>query len=247
MPITSVVHPAFITSINKVIHTIREDGYCNIPQFKDFVEGSDISPEAALNYLYNLGYSHVKTSALDDHTPQEALVDYRPMVAAMLLAYTDGDYATKHPVLDFVKGSYTYATWPAAFPVALRIKLLEDMYAQEGHFFSVSAVADNAILVEPKDEDYIYQRVVRHSHALYELTKSESELTAVWHLGIELFRVANNSNFPLNVHKYWSVKVPILKGSKAYNHFYRLANDLLDKIDKAATAKWVSSHVLKGN
>lgn len=246
MPITSVIHPAFIMAVDKVIETIREDGYCNIPQFKHLVEGADVSPEKAISYLMNLGYGVVKTSAFDGNTPQEVMVDYRMMAAAMLLIYADGDYAKSNPVLDFVKGCYTYGTWHAAFPVTRNIRLLEDMYAQEGHLYSVSEVADNAVLRVPTDEDYIYNRVNRHSYALHELARNDRELNAVWELAITTFEAVNDFDDVGAQQHVLMKRIYKSKGSKAYKHFYRHAVSLFDKAADKATSKWVSKIVLKG-
>lgn len=224
-PVVSTLNESFQMALSEVRATIEKDGYCSIREFKDIAEQHKVKDSAVLDTLLELGYTFVKTENADQRISQEVLVDLRYLAAAMLLIYSSDAYAKTNSVFEFVKGTYTYATWSAAFPMALRIPLLEDVYGAYGHHFTHMEIADNSVLVQPPDEELILKQVVRHSHALHELSKNDSELNAVFNLCVTTMRIVNN-----NLHDVHLSEIHRdFKGGIAYKHFWQLACKIVDK------------------
>lgn len=222
------INPVLAEAIDRVKKTIAEDGYFSIKEFIALVKETKLDDGWLLNELSNEGVVFIKTGAVSDETYQEVLVDIRYMAAAMLLIYSDKDFALKHSVLKYLRTLFGIAEWKAAFPLMILPGLLNDMYEQYGHNFSDMKLADNANLSN-EDENVIIARAERYSHPMRELVKSDSELTAAFLLAQRTFQVANG--IMQNGRKFERSDVPRRGFDKpqGYEFFWKAAQKILDR------------------
>lgn len=222
------LNPVLIEAIDRVKKTIAEDGYFSIKEFIALVTETKLNDGWLLNELSNEGVVFIKTGAVSDETYQEVLVDIRYMAAAMLLIYSDKDFALKHSVLKYLRTLFGIAEWKAAFPMMILPGLLQDMYEQYGHNFSDMALADNANL-SGEDENVIIARAERYSHPMRELVKSDSELTIAFLLAQRTFQVANGRSQNGRKYERGDVQYRRFDKPQAYNFFWKAAQKILDR------------------
>lgn len=225
---SSLVSPALNEVIDKIKTTISEDGFYSVAEFKDIVQTTGLDAEELLMYLQHEGILYVKTLAANQELEQEVLIDIRPMAAAMLLAYSERGFALKNSVLKFVEKLYQLANWEGAYNVLYMQPLLQDMYEQYGHNFTVMDVAEAADLSN-EDERLITERAQRHVSIMAELMKSDAELNAVYLLTRRTMDIVNGAI--INSHKASRKDLQYRNFTKpvAYNRFWTLAQNIIDR------------------
>lgn len=214
--------------VDKIKQIIAQDGWFGIGEFKKLIEEYEFEPNSLLVRLQEEGIAFVNTSAASPNFTQEVLVDVRYMAAAMLLIYSDRNFAKKHSVLKYLEALYSTSDWEGAFATLKCNPLLSEMYADMGHNFTVMAIAENADLSN-QDETYIIERARRNANPMRELVKSDAELTAVFQLALRTMDVVNG--IKINGRPGERSDVPFRRFDKprAYNMFWTAAQKVLDQ------------------
>lgn len=215
-------NPIVEQAVLEIKEMLEEDGYATAGDYLLLVNKYQLPDEILLPAFQQSGLGFVKTSAINGQLEQEVIVDLRVIAAAMLLVYSDDEFALKHSVLDYLKALHSVGTWYAAFPLAHHKGLLEDIYGTYGHHFSDMRMADAAELAL-NNEAKINRMAERHVHAITELTKSDAELTEVYHLCLRTMDIVNNATDGVRTNKYDGIQHRKFENVKAYNHFWRLA------------------------
>lgn len=213
--------------IDEIKQQIEEHGYFGATEYISLVGRNNINGPNFLLKLEEEGITFVKTSAVDSKVPAEVLIDMRHMAAAMLLIYSERFFANNHSVLKYLKMLFKISEWDAAFPLANLNPLLEDMYGDLGHNFSVMAVAENANLSN-EDESIILNKAKRYANPMRELVKSDAELTAVYQLALRTMRVVNGATINNRPAQRGDVLHRTFNQPKAYNTFWTAAQKVLD-------------------
>lgn len=221
-------------AMDEIKESIRQDGFYSISEYKALTEKYG-NVDEALEMLVESGFTVIKTNSVNPEVSQEVIVDVRYIAAAMLLIYADPVYAKQNSVLTYLQHLHQIGTWTAARPMVLLPSLLGDIYRNCGHFFTISDIAENADLSQ-EDAEFIVKMASRHRHAMYELSKSDSELTRVFEMCVRVMAVVNENvviSTGMQRKKPGSVYVSdvcdVMSNTKAYGHFRRFAIKILDK------------------
>lgn len=219
--------PETNAAIDGIKQGIAERGYVGVVEFKFLAEEQKLDEGELLLKLEEEGITFTKTSAIDSKLPTEVLVDMRYMAAAMMLIYSDRTFAKNHSVLKYLKMLFKISEWDAAFPLANVNPLLEDMYSDLGHNFTVMAVAEKADLSN-EDESVIHKRAERYKHPMRELVKSDAELTAVYQLALRVMHIVNGRIINGRPGQRGDLTHRTFNEPKAYNVFWTTAQKILD-------------------
>ncbi|BAW19179.1 hypothetical protein [Ralstonia phage RP31] len=214
-------NPIIDQAMAEIKEVIAEDGYASVADYQRLVEKFKLPDEILLPAMQHSGLGFVKTSAIINHPTMEVIVDLRYIAAAMMLVYSDDEWALSHSVLRYLEALHTAGSWRAAFPVMYHKGLLEDIYATYGHHFTDMEMADNAKLAVD-DTVEVHAMAERHVHALNELAKSDAELTEVFHLCLRVMDIVNTTKLGKLNHSL-SIFHRRFENVKAYKHFWRLA------------------------
>lgn len=216
-------NPIVEQALGEIMAIIKEDGFADATEFMTVAHKYQMSENILIPGLQQKGVTFVRTEPYATQPVQEVLVDLRYIAAAMLLVYSDNEFALNNSVLDYLRACHTVATWPAAFPVAHHPHLLEDTYGMWGHLFTDMAMANTANIAQGR-LTAINAMAERHSHALHELSKSDAELTEVFHLALQTFDLLNNQPVVKPGKLELTQKSRLQLGSNcAYRHFWRVA------------------------
>lgn len=219
-------NPIVEQAMTEIKQVITEDGCATISDYKALVERYKLPDEILLPAMQHSGLGFVRTKNVPNHPETEVIVDLRVMAAAMLLIYAEDGWAADRSVFDYLAVLHTCGPWRAAFPLAMNQNLLRDIYSTYGHHFSDMEMADNSVAdIAPQHDELIAAAAERSVHAITELTKSDDELTEVFHLALKVFSVLNNWNPEHPYAWHHSIVHRRFKDVKAYEHFWRLAID----------------------
>lgn len=215
--------PAYDAAFNDIKKTVREDGFCSIKEYLNFVNKHNACDEVLIPALQNAGYGFIKTNSLPDAPEQEVIVDLRYMAAAMLLIYSDNQFAMFNSVLKCLKVMHLIGGWDAAWPITQLGGLLSETYSTYGHNFTDMLLANNADLSK-EDEKAIKLFALRQKSAMVELAKNETELTAVFRLCMVVMTIVNGDQRDAKLYRTHDQKA-----QDAYNYFWKAACKIRDR------------------
>lgn len=213
--------PAYKEAFAELKKLIHDDGFCSGIEFKECATKHQISEDLLLQIMRQEGYGFVKSDSVSEMTTLEVLVDLRFLAAAMLLIYSDHEFASSNSVLKCAKIMHLVSTSEAAFPITCLGGLLSEIYTSYGHHFSFMAVAEKADL-STEDESKIIAFAERHKSAMDELAKHDTELTAVFHLCLAVMHLVNNGKADEKLLRTFHDE------ASAYNHFWKAACKVRD-------------------
>lgn len=229
----SRLDPTAKALITNIKNRINEESFMTAAEFKQHMEPTPFLPENILTHLEEEGITYITTAiAENDGRTQEVLVDIRQMAAAMLLIYSDTNFAKKNSVLKYLRALFIGAGWQSAFQLMLNDPLLDDMYAQHGHNFTWMKIAESADL-SGEDVQLIEKRAARFMNPLRELIKSDAELTAVFQLCKRVMDVTNDVMINGHLATRKDVEFRHFSNPIAYNGFWVAAQKVLDQHAKA--------------
>lgn len=218
-------NPAIDLAVEEIKKITTEDGWASVSDYIKVKETHKLSNEILMTALQEAGFGFVSTKSVTNNEKViDVIVDLRIMAAAMLLVYSDDEWTLHHSVLRYLNALHTVGSWRAAFPVAHHSGLLDDVYGTYGYYFTDMAMADAAVLAVDDAPD-IYRMAERHVHAISELSKSDKELTEVFHLCVRVFNVLNNApdDKPIPQLLQSDIYHRSFENGKAYEHFWRIA------------------------
>lgn len=201
--------------------SIAQNGICSITGFKEIIEGNDIDAGELLGTLQEQGIVYTKVDGYG-----EVLVDIRLMVAAMLIAYSHKSYAKTNLVMDFVSLVFDIYSKGDVRLYSTTCEVLSQAYIQIGHNYTLSKVAENAVINHKQSESNAWELYTGSNRsALTTLARNDADLTAVYRLAKHAFDVANG----------W-VKGSVAgmrrnnpESNSTYNHFHELAANMINK------------------
>lgn len=214
--------PVLEEVVEEIKEIIKVEGFCTLQSYLACSQKYQVTDEVLLPVLQQAGLGFVKTSAVDPELPQEVIVDLRYISAAMLLIYSEQDYALHHSVLNCLTQFHDCGVQTSLFSINSLGNLLQEIYTAYGHHFSDMDMADRADFSSGK-KDRTSAVIARHIHSLNELVRNDLELTAVYHLCIEVMFLVNNDQ------THAKMRLGYKNMPKAFHHFWRMACKIRDR------------------
>lgn len=205
---------------NAVKQTIAGNGICSITGFKEIIEGHEIDAAILLGALQEEGIVYTKVDGYG-----EVLVDVRLMVATMLIAYSHKWYAKTNLVMELVELVFDIYAKGDILLYTTTSTVLREAYKQIGHNYTLSKVAENAVINREQSEWNAGILFEHNRGALRVLSRNDADLTAIYRLAKHAFDVCNG----------WvegsvaGMRRASPETNSTYNYFHQLAANMVNK------------------